>query len=100
MSLFLHQASEQEWVLQGPLNVRTITRIWRKGYHLIDTAKVQQIELNLKDLTDSDSGSVALLIDWLRYAKAQDKTLHLHHVPKKMQDIIRLSNLQNILEYE
>jgi phospholipid transport system transporter-binding protein len=100
MSLFLHQANDHEWVLQGPLNVQTIRRIWPKGHQLIDKTHAQHIALNLQDLTDSDSASVALLIDWLRYAKAQGKALRLHHVPKKMQDIIRLSNLQHILEYE
>lgn len=100
MSLFLHQASDHEWVLQGPLNVQTIRRIWRKGHTLIDHTRANHIELNLQDLTHSDSASVALLLDWLRYAKAQDKTLHLHHVPEKMQEIIRLSNLQNILVFD
>jgi phospholipid transport system transporter-binding protein len=100
MSLLLTQANDHEWVLQGPLNVQTIIRIWRKGHDLIDRTSAEKIELNLQDLTDPDSASVALLLDWLRYAKSKNKTLQFHHVPKKMQEIIQLSNLQNILVYE
>lgn len=100
MSLFLNEANDHEWVLQGPLNVHTIRRIWLKGHHLLDKTAAKEINLNLQDLTHSDSASVALLIDWLRYAKKHGKTLRLNHVPEKMQEIIRLSNLQNILEHE
>lgn len=100
MQLSLHQTNDKEWALRGPLNVQTITQIWRKGQHCIDKTPAQQIELDLRDLTLPDSASVALLLDWLRYAKRQGKRIHLHHVPQKMQDIIRLCNLQNILEYE
>jgi phospholipid transport system transporter-binding protein len=100
MSLLLNEVSDHEWVLQGPLNVETIRRIWRKGHHLLDKTSAKQVTLNLQDLTHSDSASVALLIDWLRYANAKGKTLRLNHVPQKMQDLIRLSNLQNILVYE
>ncbi|MFA6037629.1 MAG: STAS domain-containing protein [Legionellales bacterium] len=100
MSLFLNIANDHEWVLQGPLNVQTIRHIWRKGLHSLDKTSAREITLNLKDLTHSDSASVALLIDWLRYAKTKNKTLRLNHVPQKIQDIIRLSNLQNILDYE
>ncbi|MGA2654575.1 MAG: STAS domain-containing protein [Gammaproteobacteria bacterium] len=100
MALFLNKANDNEWVLQGPLNVRTIRRIWREGYDLLEKTQAKQITLNLQDLTQSDSASVALLIDWQRYAKQHGKTLRLHHVPEKMREIIRLSNLQNILEHE
>jgi len=91
MSLLLNQANDHQWVLQGPLNVETIRHVWRKGHHLLDKTTATQIELNLQDLTDPDSASVALLLDWLRYAKKKAKTLKFKHVPKKMQEIIRLS---------
>lgn len=100
MALFLNKANDHEWVLQGPLNVSTIRRIWLKGHALIDQSPAKQISLNLQDLTDSDSASVALLIDWFRYAKRRGKTLRLNHVPEKMLDIIRLSNLQTILAHD
>ncbi len=97
MSLVLTHQLDTQWSLKGPLNVETISSIWRKGHEGISQTRSKEIELDLSQITDPDSASVALLIDWLRYAKRYHKTLRLHHVPKKMQDIIRLSNLQDIL---
>jgi phospholipid transport system transporter-binding protein len=97
MSLLLTQESDTQWSLKGPLNVATIKRVWQQGHRILDITKASQVNLNLEHLTDPDSASVALLLDWLRYAKKHNKTLRLHNVPKKMQDIIRLSNLQDIL---
>ncbi|HLF67552.1 MAG TPA: STAS domain-containing protein [Gammaproteobacteria bacterium] len=97
MSLVLLQHSNTQWSLKGPLNVDTIRRIWRKGHEGMKQTPGAEIVLDLSQISDPDSASVALLVDWLRYAKRHQKTIRLNHVPKKMQDIIRLSNLQDIL---
>lgn len=95
-ALLLVEQSDAQWSLSGPLNVDTIKRIWHEGHHLLHKTQAAQIELNLSGLIEPDSASVALLLDWLRYAKKHHKTIRFHHIPVKMQEIIRLSNLQDI----
>lgn len=98
MSLALIQQSPTAWALQGDVNVNTITAIMIPGYQMIDAAPAGQgLSLNLAGVAQADSASVALLIDWLRHAKNHGKTLSFSNFPTKMKDIIKVSNLQQIL---
>jgi ABC-type transporter Mla MlaB component len=74
VSLALTQQSSTAWELHGDVNVNTITAIMTPGYKMIDAAPAGQgLTLNLAGVAQADSASVALLIDWLRYAKKQGK---------------------------
>lgn len=98
MSLALTQQSPSLWSLQGNVNVNTITAIIEPGYKMIKAAPAgQPLTLDLSGVNEADSASVALLIDWLRFAKKQNKTLAFSNLPVKMKDIIKVSNLDKIL---
>jgi phospholipid transport system transporter-binding protein len=98
VSLALTQQTPTAWELHGDVNVNTITAIMIPGYQMIDAVPAgQSLTLNLAGVTQADSASVALLIDWLRHAKKQGKTLTFSDLPTKMKDIIKVSNLEGIL---
>ena len=98
MSLALTQQSPNQWLLKGEVNVNTITAIIEPGYKMIDAlAAGQTLTLDLSGVGQADSASVALLIDWLRYAKKGKKSIVFSNLPAKMRDIINVSNLQGIL---
>lgn len=98
MELALNKISDTQWRLTGHVNVNTITAIINPGYAMIDAASEgQALTLDLSDVAQADSASVALLIDWLRYANRQGKNLVFTHLPEKMKDIISVSNLHGIL---
>jgi phospholipid transport system transporter-binding protein len=98
VSLSLKQQSSTAWSLHGDVNVNTITAIIAPGCEMINSAPTgETLHLDLSGVTQADSASVALLIDWLRLAKKQGKTLHFANLPEKMKDIIKVSNLEGIL---
>lgn len=98
MSLALNKISASHWQLQGRLNVNTITAIIAPGYRMIDGVPAgETLTVDLSGVEQVDSASVALLIDWLRYAKKQGKSLNISHPPEKMKDIIHVSNLDGVL---
>lgn len=80
-------------MLEGELTVHGIPGFVRAGYTVIDNAP-QTVTMDLSRVTRVDSASVALLIDWLRYAKQAQKTLTFTHLPEKMQQMMRLSDLK------
>lgn len=98
MSLSLQEKTPLNWSLEGEVNVDTITAIIQPGYQMIKAAPAgQPLVLDLSGVSQADSASVALLIDWLRYAKKMGKSLSFESLPAKMQDIIKVSNLGGIL---
>ena len=80
-------------MLEGELTVHSIPALVRQGYAAIDAVK-GPVTIDLSRVTRVDSASLALLIDWLRYAKRQQKKLSFTHLPEKVQQMMRLSNLE------
>lgn len=98
MTLALKKQSDTQWQLQGDVNVDTIKPIIDQGYQMINAVpKGQTLTLDLSGVKQADSASVALLLDWMRYAKKNKKTLSFSEFPRKMKDIIKVSNLEEIL---
>jgi len=99
MSLIIESISAHQLCLKGPLDVSTIRQIWLLGHQLIDKAEPNaQLALDLSGVTSADSASVALLLDWLRHAKKQNKQLNCCQLPEKIQEIIRVSNLESLFD--
>ena len=78
--------------IEGELLVQEIPVLINQGYALIDQA-TKEITFDLAQVTRADSTSLALLIDWLRYAKEHQKVLRFQHLPDKLMQMMKLSNL-------
>ena len=82
--------------LSGVLNVATVTSLWEQSKSLLMRAPTP-LCIDLKDVSASDSAGVALLIAWVRYLRAQKKTLQFVHLPEQMRAIMHVSGLDTIL---
>ena len=79
-------------MIEGELTFKVIPSFINEGYRLIDAAQ-DALTIDLSDVTRVDSASLALLIDWVRYAKQHRKSLVFSHLPEKIQQMMKLSNL-------
>ena len=79
-------------MIEGELTFSVIPSFINEGYRLIDAAQ-GGLTFDLSGVTRVDSGSLALLIDWVRYAKQQQKSVTFSHLPEKIQQMMKLSNL-------
>ncbi len=82
-------------VLNGVVHFENVESLWRQGLALMNS--LQDIQVDLKGLSQSDSSGLALLTAWVRAARAQDKKIVFTHVPSFMQDIVRVCGLDGIL---
>jgi phospholipid transport system transporter-binding protein len=59
----------------------------------------QQSELviNLADVSRSDSAGLALLIDWMRFAKNNNKSIVFQNIPDQMLAIANASGLDELI---
>jgi len=60
-------------------------------------AQLNELEIDLANVTRSDSAGLALLVDWLRYAKNANKSLVFHNIPTQMLAIANASGLDKLL---
>lgn len=79
----------------GELSFNTIPKLRHIGYHFI--TKNEQPIFNLQQVISKDNSGVALLTSWTRFAKKLGKTIYFINLPNQLQDVIKLSGLEDIL---
>jgi phospholipid transport system transporter-binding protein len=55
------------------------------------------INIDLNNVSRSDSAGVALLIEWIRQAQKNNKTIQFHNIPKQMRDIATVTGVDKML---
>lgn len=79
----------------GELTFNTVNHLLNEAPTLFK--QLNKLEINLSDVTRSDSAGLALLVDWMRYAKRSNKTITFHNVPSQMLAIANASGFDELL---
>ncbi len=81
-------------VLSGPVTLANVAQVLEEGRrHLAEGAGT----VDLAEVTELDSSALALLLAWLREAKAAGRTLAFANLPASLQTIARLYGVQDLL---
>ena len=91
----LASAGEGRIALAGPVTFATAGDLLRTGE--VHFAGQSAITLDLGAVTNVDSAGLALLLEWLRRARAARRALSFEGVPDKLRDIARLSGVEDLL---
>ena len=83
------------FVLSGNINFQTVPVIWREGVEMFKNAP--SLVLDLQGIDRSDSAGLALLIEWMRFARNLNRPISYMNMPAQMLAIARASSLDNIL---
>jgi phospholipid transport system transporter-binding protein len=81
--------------VNGVLHFTTVTALLRSGSEAIANGRAAVIDLS--GVKDSDSSGLALLVEWLSIARAEDKTLRYENIPTQLHQLARLSDLEELL---
>ncbi len=60
----------------------------------------REIEIDLSGVSHTTSVGLALMLEWLRQARARDITIRFSQVPAQILGIARLSQLEGILQID
>jgi phospholipid transport system transporter-binding protein len=91
---FVPEEAERARV-NGVLHFTTVTALLRSGSEAIANGQASVIDLS--GVKDSDSSGLALLIEWLSIAKAEHKSLRYENIPVQLQQLARLSDVEELL---
>ena len=81
-------------MLSGPVTLSNVAGVLEEGRQLLDEG-VRQVDL--AGVTEMDSALLALLLTWLRDAKAQRRELAFLNLPESLQTIARLYGVDKLL---
>jgi len=93
--IILKRREDGCFILTGTLTFKTVPVIWRHGLDLFREAP--SLLLDLSGVKRSDSAGVALLIEWMRFARHHNKPISYINMPTQMLAIVRASSLDTIL---
>ncbi|MCS3902226.1 phospholipid transport system transporter-binding protein [Methylohalomonas lacus] len=92
----LHTATGDTWKVEGDLNYATSARLHESAR----AAMAEQLpgSVDLAAVERVDSAGVALMIDWIRAARARQQNLTLHNVPEHMRRIADLCGVAHLFK--
>ncbi|MFW5450756.1 MAG: lipid asymmetry maintenance protein MlaB [Methylophagaceae bacterium] len=79
----------------GELSFTTVNNVLVEMASLLEN--VTSIDIDLAEVTRSDSAGLALLIEWMRSADKESKEIVFHNIPEQMLAIAGASGLDEIL---
>lgn len=92
-----YQEATGKIFLAGVVTFKTASKIRVQGTQLFNSMP-GNIEVDLAKVTQADSSALALLLAWMRDAKAQqNKTVKYYNLPQKMLDLGRFNGLDAVL---
>ena len=81
--------------VNGVLHFTTVTALLNDGSAAIGNGRAGVIDL--AGVKDSDSSGLALLIEWLSIARAGNRSLRYENIPVQLQQLARLSEVEELL---
>jgi phospholipid transport system transporter-binding protein len=79
----------------GALHFTTVSALLPRGVEAIAGGRAAVIDL--AGVTASDSSGLALLIEWLSVAKGASRSLRYENIPSQLQQLARLSEVEELL---
>ena len=92
MAMHVHEGVLE---LNGEVNFDNVVDVLKKSLDVFPS--LPTITIDLKNLTKSDSSGLALLVAWMRRARAEKKNIKFLNMPSFMQDLARVSGLNKLL---
>ena len=87
---------EGRFRLSGAATLHSVAALRAEGLQAF-AASSGDITLNLAELTRVDSAGLALLIDWLAWARSASRTLRFTALPAALLALARLSDVEAFL---
>lgn len=91
------EAHGSELELVGELAFATVTQVLERGRDVIAGVTGARAVLDLSRVTRTDSAGLALVVDWMRAARARGLELELRSVPPQLAEIARVSDLEELI---
>jgi phospholipid transport system transporter-binding protein len=79
----------------GALVFTTVSALLKAGTAAINSGRAAVIDLAAVE--SSDSSGLALLIEWLSVARSASRALHYENIPSQLQQLARLSEVEELL---
>ena len=93
----LKKVAASRFLLSGDMTFATVARLLREGYRRFDGEAA--VVVDWSGVQRADSASLALMIEWLRWAGQHDATIEYVNVPARILATAKVCGLEEILPF-
>jgi len=82
--------------VSGDLNFATVVHLWKSSTALMNSGSAT-LYFDLSGVTSANSAGLALLLEWLKYAKQKNKSIEFDQIPEQLLSIAKVSGIAEML---
>ncbi|MFP3874825.1 MAG: lipid asymmetry maintenance protein MlaB [Thiohalophilus sp.] len=87
---------DNSYLISGELNMQTVPGLLQQVEPILARSQ-GEVCFDLQAVTRSDSAGLALLVEWMQFARQRDRKLSFRNLPDQLRDIARVSGLDALL---
>lgn len=91
------ESAPDRYGVRGPLTFATARRALDAGLGALAAARGASIEMDCSEVGASDSAGLAVLIEWLAWARRNGRELSFSNVPEAIRAIARICEIEGLL---
>jgi phospholipid transport system transporter-binding protein len=80
----------------GDLDFSSVVKLWKESLPML--ASMRELTFDLSKVTFANSAGVTLLIEWLKYADREKKTISFTHIPASIVSLARISGVDGLIK--
>jgi len=81
--------------IDGHLTFNSVRSIFQESLNFLN--KLEEIHIDLSQVTHSDSAGLALLTEWQRLAQEKKKRIYFENLPDQLLNLARVSKVDALL---
>lgn len=85
----------QTLLVSGDMHVSNVMSLHAKSLPLL--SQCSQWVFDFSRLKSSDSAGLALIVEWVKLARQQQKTIQLQHLTQHLQSLAKVAGLERVL---
>ena len=83
------------FAIRGVFGFKTVTAILERSRQLFDDVAV--IKVDFSGVSDADSSGLALLLEWVSWARSARRELRFFEIPSQIRAVAEISEVDEIL---
>ena len=88
--------SDRQWQVSGAMTVAHVQELLAESESL---QQKQTLQIDLSLVTDVDTASISLMLEWIRRAKARGATLVFVNIPKSLMSLVKLYEVSPLIQH-
>ncbi len=86
---------DEHYFILGDLHFSNVMSLYEKS--IIQFGKMTTLNINFSEVKSCDSAGLALIIEWLKFAKSHKRSIQLHHLSRDLISLAKAAGVNEIL---